>query len=470
MVVGLSTCIFAAVLLAHFGLIGIGQWQADEYGDFARSAHRLAAFLDRLTWSPRPLSEAVLAAYGRMTLHFQQPLTAAFLGVLWIGFFLSGLAIFIDNKEDRHERAAIGLTGLALMAAFLTTNRLTEVFYWPVGAAAYLPTLSASLYLFLSVARGALGNSAGRLRCGIALLCAALCSETGAFLAISCAVVAAISTAVGKAHRAQGRVARPLGWVLWPAVPAMLVLLVARLYRFRLYENRLSESSATFGHPAASATAALSELVTALLGPGKHGLIVFNLEFLSVALLALGVGLLWSTRGPFPPTHRDDLLGLALALLLGGFLTLAASHLHLGAEAGERHVVIARCWVKLAAASAMIVVLSLPRFQRLRRLSLPLAAAAVCLLGGVLVSWHVKPLLREYSAYGTIRSTIKANFQSGFTPGGDTIEWVLPPNRGVITPATIAPATYNRDSASGYPAYILFYFDKKSIVVRNGPR
>ena len=78
--------------------------------------------------------------------------------------------------------------------------------------------------------------------------------------------------------------------------------------------------------------------------------------------------------------------------------------------------------------------------------------------------------MREYRAYGAVYRTIRANFNSGFASGSEPIEWLLPPNRGVITPAAIEPGTYSRDSSSHYPAYILGYFDKRTIVVREYSR
>src|SRR5437588_5236649 len=51
-------CFLAAVILLHLGLVGLGQWLADEYDDFGRLERDGWSFLwDRLKWSPRPFSE-----------------------------------------------------------------------------------------------------------------------------------------------------------------------------------------------------------------------------------------------------------------------------------------------------------------------------------------------------------------------------------------------------------------------------
>jgi hypothetical protein len=463
---------FALIILAYFALVGIGQWQADEYADFAPSNHPFTAFLDRLAWSPRPLSESLFAVYGRLTLELKHPLTAVFLGLLWIGFLVAGLARFGDDDRTfrgRHELCEVRLTGLALIAVFLTGNRLTEVFYWPAGAVAYLPTLSASLFVFLYVAEGALDSPKGRFRCGLALGCAALSSETGAFFAASYAVVAIVfkvTRRVGRHNDAQEL--RPFAWVLLPGICGALVLITARLNRFRMSEPVPAELSATIGHPAASLAAALSHLASSTLGPGQqqHGWIVFNLEFLSLASLAAGISLYWTRIGRLPPWHRRDIVCLASAFLFASLLTLIATYVHHGLAVGERHDVLVRCWVRLVAASAAIVVLGSSRLQRTRKHHLLQACAPVCLIFGVVVLWHVTPLMREYRAYGAVYRAIQGNFNSGFASGGHTIEWLLPPNRGVITPATMEPGTYTPETLTDYPRYILAYFNKQAIVIR----
>jgi hypothetical protein len=117
------------------------------------------------------------------------------------------------------------------------------------------------------------------------------------------------------------------------------------------------------------------------------------------------------------------------------------------------------------AASALIVVLGSSRLQAARELRFLHACAPICLMVGVIVLWHVAPLAREYQAYGAVYRAIQRNFSSGFASGNERIEWLLPPNRGVITPATIEPGTYTRETPSDYPRYILIYFNKQAIVI-----
>jgi hypothetical protein len=84
----------------------------------------------------------------------------------------------------------------------------------------------------------------------------------------------------------------------------------------------------------------------------------------------------------------------------------------------------------------------------------------------VLVPWHTGELLREYRAYPSIKRAIRENFESGFQRGNDRIIYVLPPNRGVLAFAQIEPGTYTAGSGALYPAYILKFFGKSTLVVR----
>jgi len=83
---GSAALLLTGVIVLYLGLIGLGQWQADEYDNFARLRTRgWHFFFDRLHWSPRPISELILMMYGWTVNQVHQPLIAPFLGLLWIG-------------------------------------------------------------------------------------------------------------------------------------------------------------------------------------------------------------------------------------------------------------------------------------------------------------------------------------------------------------------------------------------------
>lgn len=437
------------IVLAYFGLVGVGQWQPDEYGDFAQLSRGVAAILERLKWSPRPLSELLFAAYGWLTLRVHQPLTPLFLAVLWGGLIAVTLPRLQGN--ERQARRLACMTGMTLVAAFLTSGPLMEVFYWPAGAVAYLPTLAATLFLFLQIMQGRLDDPRGRVWCAAALLVASLCSETGAILAISFGFVTAVLWLANRRRR-------PLTWILWPTVAGVAVLLVVQMNRFQM----------KVGQPVPSFWLAASDLSGSVLGPGlhKHGLPLLNTEFLSIALLAIAISLWWRSHGDrMPATRQVDLVAIGTALLLAALVTLTVSYIHLGLV-GERHQFMVRCWVRLAMIAGLTFVLSSERFPSARFSRKLPPWAPVFLIASIVVVWHIKPLIREYQAYPAVYQTVQGNFRSGFVSGSDTVEWTLPPNRGVITAATIEPGIYDRNSSDAYAKYILEYFRKTKIVVQ----
>ena len=469
----LALTLFAAIVLLYCGLIGLGQWQADEYADFSQLEYGVRAVANRLRWSPRPLSEPIFLGYGWLTIRFQRPLTPLFLGLLWAclaGAALSTLWLRRQSDYDRDETWLDALSGVSLMAAFLTAGPLTQVFYWPAGAVAYLPTLSGTLFLFLQVASGSLDTSIGRMRCGIALMIAALSSETGAVFVASFALVMAMYAIAKRLGRDFGSWdLRPQSWCVLPALVSAGVLLAMLFNRFRAAEPVSQRASATLGHPAASAMAATVDLVADIfgLGPHVHGWFLFNPQFFSVALLAFGIGLCWNQTHAIPERTRSDLGCLASGLLLGSIFTLAACYIHFGQAVEERHRLIILCWIRLALASIAVAVLGSNRARHLREHRVLRVLGPVLIVCGVVIVWHLKPLVREYRAYGAVRKTTKDNFRSGFAPGSSQIVWGIPANRGVITPATIEAGTYHRTSPSDFPSYILMYFKKDTLVVRS---
>ena len=70
-----------------------------------------------------------------------------------------------------------------------------------------------------------------------------------------------------------------------------------------------------------------------------------------------------------------------------------------------------------------------------------------------------------------MRHAIDQNFESGFSAGDYEMTYDVPPNRGVLAFAEIKPGTYTTASPDAeYPIYILRYFKKQVLVVREPQR
>ena len=468
----IACVLLGCVLLSYAGLIGLGQWQADEYDDFARLGQNgWNAYVQRLTWSPRPLSETIFYSYGWVVNHLHRPLMIPFLGMLWLGFLAAGLFTgFRMWREDRHGPVWPGaLVATSLMASFVAGGGLTEVFYWPAGAVAYLPTLSATLLLFLQVATGRLSTGSGRVLACCCLLVGAGSSEMGAAFVLAFALVQAVHLGWTVGRRTTESARRlAVWWWMVPAGLSVIVMVAVGANRLHVVEAPTVLTSDTVGHPMMSLWRACGKLMQEIVGwrvqaSGRAGP---SGRLASEMLLSAGVGLCWwRVKRPDRETVRQ-IAAMAFALLLGALFTLAAAYLHFGAAAGERHETVRRCWILMSFAGLGILCFSHGGMERFRRHACVNVLAPLLLCSAVAPVWHVKALAREYGVYAPVSGAIERNYESGFS-AGDEMTYRVPPNRGVLAFAEIRPGTYTLASPDAeYPIYILRYFKKQVMVVR----
>jgi len=460
----------AGVLLSYAGLIGLGQWSPDEYDDFASFAQNgWNAFWHRLQWSPRPFSETAFYAYGCLVNLLHRPLIASFLGVLWAGFFVAGLfTAWQMHREHRDEPLwPCLLVTLSFMASFVTGGGLTEVFYWPAGAVAYLTTLSVTLLLFLQVATGRLSNRGGRLLASFCLAIAASSSEAGAAFVLAFALVQVVQLILVRAGSAADQTNRlPVLWWMVPTLLSVLLIAVVGSNRYHVVEEPTILTAASVGHPLLSLLAASRKLLLEIVGWESYGRTQLSGRLLAEMLLAVGVGMSWRLFSSPRKKPPRQIAGLIATFLLASLFTLAAEYVHFGTAVGERHETIRRCWILMSAAGLGILGFSSPVMQRLRSRPFSNVLAPLLLCAAIFPVWHVKALLREYQIYVAVRHTTERNFQSGYSAGGAmTYDW--PPFRGVLSPSQPEPGVYTSESPNAaYPLYILRYFNKQTLVVR----
>ena len=318
--------------------------------DFARlSQNGWSAYGQRLAWSPRPLSETIFYSYGWVVNNLHRPLILPFLGVLWVGFLAAGLITTIQGQLEDRERTAwpVLLVATSLMASFVAGGGLTEVFFWPAGAVAYLPTLSATLLLFLQVATGRLSTGSGRSVAFGCLLVAAGSSETGAAFVLAFALVQAVQLGWNMAGRSADPSARlPVWWWVMPAALSVIVMMAVWANRSHVLEAPTVLTSDGVGHPAVSLWRATGRLLQEVAGwrvqtIGRTGL---SERLPAELLLAAGPGLCWRRMKRQDSETTLQIAGLAAALLTGTLFSLAATYLHFGAPVGEWHETIRRCW------------------------------------------------------------------------------------------------------------------------------
>lgn len=489
------TACFCLVLifLGYARLIPLGRWQLDEFSEFYKMRATPLYFFERLTWSPRPVSELLYGAYGWAVNHFHQPLIVPFLGLLWLILLVSALYTPAQRFFERGERVwPILLVSLTLLALAVSGGDATEVFYWPAGAVAYIPTLAAILLLFLQVVDSRLGTPKGRFLASLCLIVAATCTEAGATFVVCYGLVQLFQRAREAWRKEPGANRRPLLWIGIPFSIAAAVLIAVRMNRFR--SNELSADHPAAGHPVKSIIASFKEMTFEIFGRSTlarayhefpnphmwlHSGMRLPLEILTGShlwmelLLLAAVLVFWS--GAQRPGKRtvQQILECCAALMASALFIIAAANLHFGTTCCERHELLRESWwnmilVGLAIAGASR--LSDAHRQRIARLT---PVAPMLLLLSVLSLGFMGPLRRTYQAYALLREATTQNSESGFHRNSDEMLFSTLPPEGVIAEEAIRSGVYHSGveikgfDMDVYPYYVLRFFGKQTIVVHH---
>lgn len=266
-----------------------------------------------------------------------------------------------------------------------------------------------------------------------------------------------------------------LYWLL-PGLIAAGVMFVASMHRLAASEGAFTVASPQLHHPVASAAAAIRSCALELVGvdsntPNKWLAVP---RVLSKLLIAAGVALVWAQslpdREPKPAATQRQIVVIGAAFLAASAAVLFGSYLHFGTSAGERIETLRRAWILLAYVAAAVLIV---RSEGTRRIALVRSFSSggpLLLVAGVLIPWHISPLVRQYANYQNMACTTARNFELGLQPDSNAMTFVLPPTHGVITPFELKPGVYSR-AAQGtgfndaYAHYILEYFGKQSLVV-----
>lgn len=478
--------LLTAILLAFAGLVGVSHWRYDEFVEFAAMREETSYFLHRLLWSPRPVSEPILVTYGWLANTLHRPLTTLFLAFLWTIFFAAGLLAFQQKRHAAEGHAGLHLLlALTLMAVFTSGGNIIEVFYWPMGAVAYLPTLAACLLLFLQTANGMWATATGRHIGCLCLTVAAGSSETGAIFVLCYAVMQVLRMISSRKLKGETSSREPILWWAVPALVSLVVLLFLGVVRARSAELPQFANSPIKGHPVLSLLVGVVELIAEAIGkdmittlPGSHfdPLSLIH-DFLASRLpmeilLGAGIALAWSRLGKMAAEQASRLRELAAAFLLAALATVTAANVHFGAPCCPRHEVLRECWIVLAIAALSMALHEKLTESQVARLHKYSFLAPVLLCAAVLSLHPIERLAETYRIYGQLRATNEQNFESGLRSGESRMIYVIPPSTAILSDIQPVPGSYSSypGEPSGfvlaaYPYGLLHYFGKQSIVI-----
>ncbi len=427
--------VLVAVVLAHAALLGRSRWQADEYLTLALMRRFGWAFLVHwyLHWSPRLWSDLLFAGYGALVERAHRPLAGSCMAALWAG--LACACLLPAWAGAPRARGGRVFAGLAMLALFLVGHPVQEVFFWPAGGLSYLPTLAGAAWLFWCVA------DARRVAGGAALLLVSGSSEMGAFLAL--AVAGCLLTGGGAWWRGV--------WLLPGA--ALAVLDLALVLRGRVGTVEILDHGNLLHHTGASLLGALPLVWGQVAAGGQPdaGFWAVVVRLGTRVLVVLGarhclVG------------HRRGLLGLAAALLLACYASIAASLYQFGTLCCERHDTVREAFVMLA---CLALGAAWPGAARAGRAAGPMLAAVLLLFAP-----RVAVLPREWALTRAAVAARARTWESGLRAGDRSMVFVPEPGGNVIGGVGFPPGTVRRGPGIGWAEQgLLDYFDKDTVVV-----
>jgi hypothetical protein len=453
------------IIALHFGLVNVGQWANDEFSIV--SSYRddnWTTLSDRLIrWSPRPFSELLIWAYACLVNWTHKPLIGVFLGSLWLTLIFAPVISFLQIRNNfsggpRKPLAFLSLFAFGLIALFLLEHSPGELFYWPVGAAAYLTTLSAITLCFFQLSFNLTENLRGRVITGLALIFAAGSSETGAFFVIAFGGLYLIGTSW------LGIYQRRILWCLLPMVIAIGVF--GLLLHNRAGNQEAILATAEYHNLWLSVKAAFGQTLKEYCVSGRHASPrgIF-LGLLLKACFFVAVRYCWLCSGLKAP-RKEMLFVFAASVIATTCFSVTATYYGYGGLVNSWHEELRQCLVMLFIAGAALLSCHChPRIRNVQRWEWVGAAFMFTSLM-LVVPARVSPLIHDYGNYSVCIVNRQKSWKSGLSDG-NTMTWYSPPRGRVASTFIFPPGVYDTGSkGSDYAIYMLRFFRKERLEIR----
>jgi hypothetical protein len=468
---GVAFCLFLFVLGIYAGLIPIGHWH-DEYFTFMLIRDGgLGAEIERLHWSPRPLSEALVYLYSVSVFFFHEQLIGSGLTTAWamLAAGIVGIPLYLSRRAPGPQRGIVLLLALAIFALFLMGHPTAEMFYWPIAALAYLPAISAIGALYWLALITGLESRSSRI-CGAVLLVIAACSvEIGAMLiVIHVGVIAAYLIA----SRTTGRTpALPLAWLVVPTLIAIGVLI--QIYIGRVTAGAAQElmGSSTIAHNIwPSIRLAAIQFLKEVAGTDQAVRFSARLLLAPAAKLLLLIAIVGLVRSlVFLRANKGAPLWLGIlgvTCMTSAFLTVAAAYFQFGTLCCERHETFRQCLIYIgliSGASAFGMWRPAEQPQKPTKYVWALIVAVTIPLGQ-----SAKWLKSDYSRYALMRQAQAENWNSGSGSDSSMSFRVVQPGK-VVGGVAPADGTYRKDDPAlgWWVQAVLGFFRKNDVTFRS---
>lgn len=422
------------VLVLYAGLTPLARWQGDEYGlGVMLREQGLAGVLGRITsWSPRPMGEMVSASYLWMADWHGTPLVAPFLLAVWGG----AVALLWWVGRVSHQAKA-GLLACVLLAVSLLLCGQAEMFYWPMGAASYVPcwaTLAAASILHRGDA------TRHRWVMVFVLVVAAWSQEAGALTVLiytmACMVLYGVRTSrYGRA-------------MCFPFLAAAFVVLVNATHRLGTKSEVFDPASGLGGHWMPSMLKATRSFLFEIL----------HIPGLSLWVsLAVIVFLLIFMLGQNREVPRNRACWLWIGALLGGaYSTIVLGYYEFGTLCCTRHNNLREAAYFLALVTLGGVTVS----SRMRAVTYgALIAALACLL-----AYRLPDIRADWQMRQQVIADRADTWQSGHG-AGQAMTLYMPPTGHVTNSDSLMTGEFDLAIAPWWVEGILHYFHKQHLTL-----
>ncbi len=417
----------------HLALLPAGRW-FDEYFTFSFfRVWGLGGLMFRLRhWSLRPVSDGMVYGYWLLVHATGRPLIVPALGLAW-GILAALLTAAIRPWQLPGRMARWALL-LALPVLFLLAGPVGEMWYWPLAAFAYLPTLGGVCVAVLMVAGPGLRGDRGWIAVAAALTLAAFSSEVGALFTLVLCPLLFVDRFLGGAPARQAAV---LAVPLVAAGVVMISLVTGRAAS----PAELMVPGPLFRHPIASVLAAIPHVLGGAAGVGD-GVWPTLRGVAARLLLCLGAWAVLRLAWPAPVSRRLVMI-VGSALVGACLLSVAGSFYQFGTLCCERHEALRQAMDLLM---AVAVAGLLPRNGVVGRggthgvLAPPALLAAAALVGA---PPRVVALAAEYRVAHAQAKAQKAMWRSGQDRANPTLEMVQTPEGPLLAGYHVAPGIYD---------------------------
>jgi len=407
------------------------------------------------------LSEALIGLYAWAVTLTGRPLVVPALAVCWLGFFASSIPALSHLNRENASYRVLGI--ISILAFMLLGYHAFPVFYWPFGAVAYLPVVSAALFLLFSSSNERWAAKPYGAATALALVAAAWSSEAGALLVLIYASFLAIRVVLTRASD-QSKETAAIHFLL-PVLAALPVLWMIT------HNNRPADGIMNGGdielyhHLFASLRAAALRFVYESLAFDGESFDIRNIEKGVVIKILFFAGLhgCWATSDPASRRDRRWLPVLGLALIVTSFGMLAGGYVEFGKPCCDQHALVRQDLGFIAiAAFAIWMPPIMPSALHQYRVMAPvvlmiaLAYAMKPRIGDLVIAYHY------YFEPGIAR---ERTWASGSSPGpGMTLYQPAP---GYLFKVYI-PDGFYRATEGGWANNILIFFGKETLLVQTG--